>query len=78
MLDPQEIQQLNTAYMNVMRHYPIHAAQKTIDWLNLIGAVSFVYGSRLIAIRARRSKEKNEVLIRTANPGDGAQAHMVQ
>lgn len=46
------------AVQNVSRHYNVETAQKTIDWCNLIGMVSFVEGTRLMAQRQARAAAK--------------------
>lgn len=43
---------------NVGRHYDLVASQKSIDWFNLCMALSTIYGTRIIAISARKTHEK--------------------
>jgi hypothetical protein len=45
-----------TAVQNVMRHYPVTASQKTIDWAALVFAASFIYLPRAAAMKARKSR----------------------
>jgi hypothetical protein len=73
-----EADTLNRHYENVIRHYPVGGAVKTIDWLNLIGSISLIYGTRLVAVRNRRKHEAEAEAIRTGRPGEGAGIHMVQ
>lgn len=55
-LDKEEAKQVATAVANVSRHYDVQASEKAMDWTNLFMALGMVYGTRLYAIRAKRSQ----------------------
>lgn len=42
---------------NVLKHYSVTTTQKTIDWITFIGTASAIYGTRIVAIGARRRAE---------------------
>lgn len=52
-MDADEAMILADATAKVSRHYNVAVAAKTLDWYNLVMVVGTVYGSRLVAIRAR-------------------------
>lgn len=52
LLDDKDAKTYAAAVQNVARHYDIRAAQKTVDWLNLLGMIAFVEGTRVVAGRA--------------------------
>lgn len=56
-LEPNEADQLATAAKNVMRHYNIAPAQKAIDWFNFLAAGTAIYGSKALAVAARKKDE---------------------
>lgn len=69
-LDKAEAVSLRETAEKVARHYNIKTTQKTIDWAAFIGAVGWVYGTRIIAInmRLKTQKPNNVVPIRNAPP----------
>ena len=44
----------------VLRHYKLETTQLTLDWLSLIGAAGAIYGTRAVAMRVRRQRERAE------------------
>ena len=59
-LQESEAKQLQTAMENVSRHYPIKTTQKAIDIAALVGAVGWIYGTRIVAIGKRNKDAKNK------------------
>lgn len=59
-LDNDEAKQLATASANVAKHYNMLIDPKTADWANLIMVMGMVYGTRLMAIRMRRTTERRD------------------
>lgn len=57
-LDKSEARMLAEASASVAAHYDVSASAKTIAWTNLIMVAGTVYGTRIIAIRARNKKDK--------------------
>jgi hypothetical protein len=54
-LDETEVGLLCRAGEKVARHYDVpQFAEKTIDWANLVGCLFTVYGTRVIAMSARK------------------------
>ena len=54
-----EAKALCDAAGNVARHYDVaFLSQKTLDWTALVNTLAMVYGTRAIAIRARRSQAR--------------------
>lgn len=41
---------------NVLRHYPIGASQKAVDWAAFVGVTSFIYLPRFAAIAKRKAE----------------------
>jgi hypothetical protein len=67
-----EADHLGVALANVVRHYQWGAmAEKTKDWLLLIGAGCMVYGPRIEHVRKRKAEAKKAKL--QANPTGGVQ-----
>lgn len=61
-LDPSEGQLLGTSIAGVSRHYKWGGlAEKTKDWLLLIGTASMIYLPRIRAARERVAKQKRAV-----------------
>lgn len=56
----QEAEEIAKAIGNVSRHYDVSASAKTVDIANLIMVLGMVYGSRLLAIRARKTNERKK------------------
>ena len=56
-IDNSEATMLAGAINNVARHYDMGATQKQLDWTNLFMAVGMIYGTRFVAIRAKRKEE---------------------
>ena len=67
-LDANEASELAKAIGSVSRHYDVSASAKTVDIANLVMVCGMVYGTRLLAVRARTRKEKND---KTAQEGTG-------
>jgi hypothetical protein len=44
-----------TAAQNVLRHYPLVASQKAVDWAAFAFTASFIYVPRAVAIAHRRN-----------------------
>lgn len=59
-LHPDEGAAFMAAAQNVMRHYSVETTQKTLDWIAFASCVGGMYGSRAMAIAARRGMEKRE------------------
>lgn len=58
-MEAAEADVIAKASVNVLRHYDVgQQSQKVMDWMALIGAFGMVYGSRLIAYRARTAKQR--------------------
>lgn len=68
-LDQNEAKELAQAVGNVSRHYDVSASAKTVDIANLIMVCGMVYGSRILAVRARKTNEKKKAA--SAQNGDG-------
>jgi len=56
-MSEMEGDQFMKAAQKVLRHYNIEAQQKTIDWVAFMSCVAQIYGTRAIAIAARRKQE---------------------
>lgn len=54
LLDDKDATTYAKAINNVARHYDIKAAQKTVDWVNLLGMMAFIEGTRIVAGKAAR------------------------
>lgn len=59
-LEKQESQALAEATANVARHYPTSISAKTIDWAALATCLAFTYGPRVVMVRQRLDKERNQ------------------
>ena len=59
-LGSDEAKQLAQASANVAKHYNVLIDPKTADWANLIMVLGMIYGTRLMAIRVRRTTERRE------------------
>lgn len=57
-LDQPEANKIATAVVNVGRHYNMTMSAKALDWTALIMVIGEVYGTRLMAIRLRRTMER--------------------
>lgn len=57
-LEESEAAELATALSTVNSFYRVEVAEKTLAWINLAMVGGMIYGSRLIAIRERRSSER--------------------
>lgn len=53
-----ESEQLATALATVSQFYDVQVAEKTVAWINLAMVGGMIYGTRLVAIRARRTEER--------------------
>ena len=71
MMDHTEAAELSKAIGSVARHYDVTASAKTVDIANLVMVAGMIYGSRIIAIRARKGKEKKERSAPTPSNTDG-------
>lgn len=58
MLDASEAQSLAIAIGAVQAHYPVNIDPKAIAWTNLIMVAGAIYGTRAVAIYARKKMEK--------------------
>lgn len=67
-LNPDEASAFLASAQNVMRHYSVATTQKMIDWTTFIGTGVTIYGTRAIAIAARREEEKKSRKGRTVVP----------
>lgn len=56
-LDEKEAKQIAEAGAKVATHYNVIASPKTVDWVNFCMVLGMVYGTRLIAVRARLRTE---------------------
>jgi hypothetical protein len=72
MLDHSEAKSLAEATANVARHYDVSVSAKALDWSNLVMALGMVYGTRLVAIRARRGAERRAGRVSPMNSGEAA------
>jgi hypothetical protein len=61
-LDESEAKTLAQAIGNVAAYYPISIDPKTLVWANLIMVCGAIYGSRAIAIFARKKQEENRTI----------------
>lgn len=68
LLDKAEANAMAIAMAEVSKHYDVAVAQKSLDWANLLMVVGGIYGTRLVAIRMRNSREKE---LRKKNPATG-------
>lgn len=59
-LEESEAAELATALNTVNNYYRVEVAEKTMAWINLAMVGGMIYGSRLIAIRERRSSARAE------------------
>src|SRR5215469_16308537 len=48
LLDDEDGKRYAQAVANVARHYDIEVAQKTVDWLNLLGIAAYIEGTRFL------------------------------
>ncbi len=67
-LDKDESKMLAKGISDVSRHYDVSTTQKTMDIANLVMVAGMIYGSRMIAIRARKSEERKNRPERSAAP----------
>ena len=58
MLDEKEANAVAQASVNVSRHYGFAPSSKSVDWAHLMMTLGAVYGTRLIAIKNRKSGER--------------------
>lgn len=59
-LEEEECAKLARAAENVAQHYDLpDLPQKTIDWAYLLYVLALMYGTRLVAIRARLGEQKS-------------------
>jgi hypothetical protein len=56
-LDEKEAKQLADAANNVASHYAVDLDPKTLAWINLLWALSMVYGTRGVAFVSRKRSE---------------------
>ncbi|MDE2102806.1 MAG: hypothetical protein KGL39_36515 [Patescibacteria group bacterium] len=78
-LDQQEAKLLADAINNVARHYDMSATQKQIDWTNAIMVAGMIYGTRFMAIRAKKKEEPIQAAPMPQAPpknANGAASHM--
>jgi len=59
-IDESEAAKLSKGIANVARHYDVTATQKTIDWSNLVMVLAMIYGTRMMAIGARRKADRQK------------------
>lgn len=72
-LDKQEGELLASASVDLMAQYDVQASAKAVAWSNFLGVVGMVYGTRLIAARARKATApKTQPGNGAANPGGSA------
>lgn len=72
-LDMPEAEQLAQATANMMRHYPNAViSPKTVDTINFIMCCGALYGTRLIAIRNRRTQARQNRTAENAKPVDAS------
>jgi hypothetical protein len=57
-LSEDEARELAKAGAAVLAHYNTRATAKTLDWINFIQCAGFIYGSRIMAVKTRKSEEK--------------------
>jgi hypothetical protein len=57
-LSETESEELAKGIANVSRHYDVAASAKTVDIMNLAMVAGMIYGSRIMAMRNRKSAEK--------------------
>ena len=55
-LADSEAKVLSTSICEVMKHYPTEASEKALAWTNLVIVAGGIYGTRIMAIRARKNK----------------------
>lgn len=55
-LEKTEAERLSAAAARVLAHYPVTLAAESIDIVNLVMACGMIYGSRVMAIRVRKSR----------------------
>lgn len=55
--DEEESKRMALAYANVARHYNWAMSEKTMDWANFTMCIGAIYGSKFMAIKARKSTE---------------------
>lgn len=58
----------------VARHYSITTTQKTLDWIAFMGIAAGIYGTRFVAIAARKRHERPVEAAATFNVMDLANA----
>ena len=68
MLAKDDAKQLAVGICNVSRHYNVQAAQKTIDWTNLMMVAGTIYGAKLMLARQRIQQQK---AAKQAPPSEG-------
>lgn len=66
-LDESEAGQLAVALSTVNAFYHVEVAEKTMAWVSLAMVAGTVYGSRLVAIGARRREERGATRARPVN-----------
>lgn len=75
-LDAMEAKDLATAAAAVARHYDMTMTAKAMDWTNLIMTLGAVYGTRLMAVRMRRTMERGprvaSATVETPTPASAA------
>lgn len=57
MLEESEAKKIAEAGAKVASHYNVIASPKTVDWVNFCMVLGMVYGTRLVAVRARLHTE---------------------
>lgn len=67
-LSEEEGDKFMKSAQHVLRHYSVKTTQKTMDTIALMGCVAGIYGPRIVAIRIRKTMEREEAE-RARNPG---------
>lgn len=57
-ISPEEAHGLTEAINGVTKHYSVAISEKTLAWANLISMGVGIYGSRLIALKLKKDREK--------------------
>lgn len=57
-LDPSEAKDLTEAINGVAKFYPVGMSEKALAWMNLATTMAGIEGSRILAIKLRKQKEK--------------------
>lgn len=59
-LDKDEANKLAVAGSEVAAHYAVNVDPKILAWINFGAALGMIYGTRIIAINARKGREKRK------------------